>query len=100
MRHTALIIWAANGIGLELAKIHASKVGNLVLVARKKSKLDELKTELEKQFNISVYTIGKDLSVDNSAKKVYEETTKYSNWLLDKQCRVWRFWNVYWNKLE
>jgi len=50
-----------------------------VLVARKKSKLDELKTELEKQFNISVYTIGKDLSVDNSAKKVYEETTKYSN---------------------
>lgn len=71
---TALITGASSGIGLELAKIHASKGGNLVLVARNKSKLDELKTELEKQFNISVYTIGKDLSEPNSAQEVYNET--------------------------
>lgn len=71
---TALITGASNGIGLELAKIHASKGGNLVLVARNKSKLDELKTELEKQFNVSVYTIGKDLSNPHSAQEVYDET--------------------------
>jgi short-subunit dehydrogenase len=71
---TALITGASNGIGLELAKIHASKGGNLVLVARNKSKLDELKTELEKQFNVSVYTIGKDLSNPQSAQEVYDET--------------------------
>lgn len=73
---TALITGASNGIGLELAKVHASKGGDLVLVARNKSKLDELKVELENQYKVKVYTIGKDLSVNNSAQEVYEETTK------------------------
>jgi short-subunit dehydrogenase len=72
---TALITGASNGIGLELAKIHASKGGDLVLVARNKTKLDELKSELEHQYKVRVYTIGKDLSTDNSAQEVYEETT-------------------------
>jgi short-subunit dehydrogenase len=74
MRKTALITGASNGIGLELAKIHASKGGDLVLVARNKSKLDELKTEFEKQFKVSVYTIGKDLSATRSAQEIYNET--------------------------
>jgi short-subunit dehydrogenase len=73
---TALITGASNGIGLELAKVHASKGGDLVLVARNKSKLDELKTELENQYKVSVYTIGKDLSAINSAQEIYDETTK------------------------
>lgn len=73
---TALITGASNGIGLELAKIHASKGGDLVLVARNKSRLDELKTELEKQYKVKVYTIGKDLSAHNSAQEVYDETKK------------------------
>jgi short-subunit dehydrogenase len=73
---TALITGASNGIGLELAKIHASKGVNLVLVARNKSKLYELKKELENQYKVSVYIIGKDLSVFNSAQEVYDETYK------------------------
>ncbi len=73
---TALITGASNGIGLELAKVHASKGGNLVLVARNKAKLDELKAELEKQYKVSVYTIGKDLSAPQAAQEVYDETTK------------------------
>ena len=73
MDKTALITGASSGIGLELAKIHASKGGNLVLVARSKSKLDELKNELEKNHGISVYIIGKDLSLPNSATEVYAE---------------------------
>lgn len=76
MNNTALITGASNGIGLELAKVHASKGGDLVLVARNKSKLDELKAELESHYKVSVYTIGKDLSVNNSAQEVYDETTK------------------------
>lgn len=76
MKNTALITGASNGIGLELAKIHASKGGDLVLVARNKTKLDKLKAELESQYKVTVYTIGKDLSVVNSAKEVYEETSK------------------------
>lgn len=73
---TALISGASNGIGLELAKIHASKGGDLVLVARNKSKLDELKKELESQYEIKVYTIGKDLSAPNAAQEVFDETSK------------------------
>ncbi|MFZ4455035.1 MAG: SDR family NAD(P)-dependent oxidoreductase [Bacteroidales bacterium] len=76
MKNTALITGASNGIGLELAKIHASKGGDLVLVARNKSKLDELKSELENQFGVTVYTIGKDLSAINAAHEVYAETNK------------------------
>jgi short-subunit dehydrogenase len=76
MKNTALITGASNGIGLELAKIHASKGGNLILVARNKSKLDELKTVLEKQFNVSVYTIGKDLSATTAAQEIYDEINK------------------------
>ncbi len=71
---TALITGASNGIGLELAKIHALNGDDLVLVARNKSKLDELKTTLENQYKVKVYTIGKDLSTNNSAQEVYEET--------------------------
>lgn len=70
---TALITGASNGIGLELAKVHASKGGNLVLVARNKAKLDELKAELERQYKITVYTIGKDLSLPLAAQEVYDE---------------------------
>lgn len=73
---TALITGASNGIGLELAKVHASKGGNLVLVARNKSKLEELKTQLEQQYKIKVYIIGKDLSANNAAQEVYDETQK------------------------
>ncbi len=73
---TALITGASNGIGLELAKVHASKGGDLVLVARNIAKLNELKAELEKQYQVKVYTIGKDLSAPNAALEVYEETKK------------------------
>jgi uncharacterized protein len=73
---TALITGASNGIGLELAKIHASKGDSLVLVARNKSKLDELKATLENQFKVKVYTIGKDLAAPNAAQDVYDETIK------------------------
>lgn len=73
MNKTALITGSSTGIGYELAKVHAENGDNLVLVARNKSKLDELKIELEEKHKIQVYTIGKDLSLQNAAKDVYEE---------------------------
>jgi short-subunit dehydrogenase len=76
MENTALITGASNGIGLELAKIFASKGSNLVLVARSKSKLDDLKSELESKYKVNVLVIAKDLSAANSAQEVYEETTQ------------------------
>ncbi len=70
---TALITGASNGIGLELAKVFASKGHPLVLVARSKNKLDELKAQLEKEYQITVHTIGKDLSLSHAAQEIYDE---------------------------
>jgi short-subunit dehydrogenase len=72
---TALITGASGGIGMELAKIHASKGDNLVLVARNLSKLDELKGQLVKAYGIKVLNIGIDLSVNNAAQEVYNRTS-------------------------
>jgi short-subunit dehydrogenase len=73
MQGTALITGASSGIGLELARVHAAKGDNLVLVARSITKMVEIKFELENKFGVSVYTIGKDLSLLNSAEEVYNE---------------------------
>lgn len=73
VKNTALITGASSGIGLELAKVHAKKGGNLVLVARNTKKLDELKSELEKTYGIQVYIITKDLSIIGAAQEVYDE---------------------------
>lgn len=70
---TALITGASDGIGLEMAKIHAAKGGDLVLVARSSDKLAQLKKELETAHKITVHVIGKDLSTDNAAQEVYDE---------------------------
>lgn len=74
MKKTALITGASNGIGLELAKVHAQKGDNLVLVARSLDKLEILKKELEAKHSISVYNIGIDLSMADAAQKVFDET--------------------------
>jgi|TARA_B110000879_G_scaffold141970_1_gene184787 hypothetical protein len=73
MKNTALITGASSGIGKELATIHAEKGGNLILVARREDKLNELKAELEKKHSIQVNTIAKDLSVAGACKELFNE---------------------------
>lgn len=73
MSKTALITGASSGIGKELARIHAEKGGNLIIVARREEKLTELKKELEQKYKVKVTTITKDLSVIGSAKRLYVE---------------------------
>lgn len=69
---TALITGASSGIGLELAKIHASKGDNLILVARSGDKLRTIAEDLKSKHKISVELIISDLSKDGSAKEVYD----------------------------
>jgi short-subunit dehydrogenase len=69
-----LITGASSGIGLELAKVHASKGGDLVLVSRDLQKLNSLKTELTEKYKVKVYVLEKDLSVPNSAQEVFNFT--------------------------
>ncbi|USD22616.1 SDR family oxidoreductase [Microbulbifer variabilis] len=70
----ALITGASGGIGLELAKIHAAKGGNLVLVARSEGKLLSLKQQLEKEFGVQAMVIAEDLSDPLSAQRIFERT--------------------------
>lgn len=68
---TTLITGASSGIGKELAIIHASKGGNLVLVARRVEELELLKSELEDKYKVKVSIFQQDLSKQDSAKSVY-----------------------------
>ncbi|MCB1755354.1 MAG: SDR family oxidoreductase [Gammaproteobacteria bacterium] len=74
MANTALITGASSGIGLELARIHAGKGGNLILVARSKDKLETLATELSDHHGIKVSVIAEDLSRAESAQTIFEQT--------------------------
>ena len=77
MKNVALITGASSGIGLEFAKIHASKKGDLILIARREDKLTELKTELEAEHGIEVKTIAKDLSNPSAAKEIFDQLQEW-----------------------
>jgi len=73
MKNVALITGASSGIGKDFAEIHASKLGDLVIVARRGEKLEELKKNLESKYGVSVAVLVKDLSLPSDPKEVYEE---------------------------
>ncbi len=73
MKKVGLITGASSGIGLELAKIHASNGGDLIIVSRKIEDLEKVKKEIEKKYNVKVKCLAKDLSVRASANELYEE---------------------------
>ncbi|MCM2533182.1 SDR family oxidoreductase [Neobacillus pocheonensis] len=70
MSKTALITGATSGLGYEFVKLFAADGYNLVLVARNKQKLEEIKQSFR---SIDVRFVCKDLSVPNAAKEVFEE---------------------------
>ena len=82
MKNTALITGASSGIGKELARIHAAKGGDLILVARRIELLNSLKEELVEKYKVTVQVIQKDLSVLGSSQAVYDEVTQ-NGWQVD-----------------
>lgn len=74
MKQTALITGASNGIGLELAKIHAKKGGDVVLVARSQEKLEQLAQELTAEYDVKAWVIAQDLSEPNAAQVIFAQT--------------------------
>ncbi|MGX1929342.1 SDR family NAD(P)-dependent oxidoreductase [Flagellimonas sp. 2504JD4-2] len=73
MEKTALITGASSGIGKELARIHAERGWDIIIVARRQEKLNELKLELEQKFAVKVLTIVKDLSNPGAPKEIFEK---------------------------
>ncbi|MBI2998540.1 MAG: SDR family oxidoreductase [Deltaproteobacteria bacterium] len=67
----ALVTGASSGIGAEFAKQLAERSLNLILVARRTERLDDLASHLEKQNNVQVKTITADLSRPDFMSLVY-----------------------------
>ena len=63
---TALITGASKGIGKAIAQSMAKEGCNLIITARSEDKLSEVKTELQKKYNVSVDIFPIDLSLNNS----------------------------------
>jgi short-subunit dehydrogenase len=76
MKNYALITGASGGIGFDLAKLLAKDKHNLVLIARSEDKLKEIKSSFEKDHGINILIITVDLSVPESASKVFDELEK------------------------
>ena len=71
---TALITGASGGIGAELARYHAARGGDLVLVARSEDKLKALQLELENAHKIKVMVVVADLAQPESADQIFSAT--------------------------
>lgn len=71
----AIITGASYGIGYEFAKILANKGFNLILVSRSEDKLSKIQNEFEKQYNIKVFIFPIDLSLTDSAEKLFQYCT-------------------------
>ena len=70
----ALITGASSGIGAEFALQLAALKFNLVLVSRRKDKLDQLSAELIAKFNIETLVISLDLSKPDFLETIQQQT--------------------------
>lgn len=79
---TALITGSYGGLGTCFVKIHAGQGGNLILVGRSQSKLDEQAEAVKKEYGVEVHTIAADLSEPDAAQMIYN-TCKENGWNVD-----------------
>lgn len=75
-KKTVLLTGASSGIGKELAKLFAADGYDLVVAARRKEKLAELKQELEDAHGVRVFVMEKDLSVPGAGTELYNQIEK------------------------
>ena len=70
---TALITGASGGIGYELAKLFARDHYDLVLVARRSGKLNQVAAELQGQFGVGVKTVALDLVASPASEFLFDQ---------------------------
>ncbi|MGG1636014.1 SDR family NAD(P)-dependent oxidoreductase [Paenibacillus sp. NRS-1760] len=69
----SLITGASSGIGEQFARQLAKQGSNLVLVARSKSKLESLASELRKKYGIKAEVITMDLAKEGAPSEIFQQ---------------------------
>jgi len=73
---TALVTGASSGMGAEYARELAARGANLILVARRLDRLEELANSLKQQFGVTVDCLDRDLSASGAGRELAEELNK------------------------
>lgn len=71
MERVALVTGASSGIGRELARVHAARGGDCVLVARREAALEELATELQRDHGRASRVLAMDLTDPAAPDRLY-----------------------------
>ena len=76
MEKFALITGSSSGIGLEIAKILASKGYNIILTARRKERLQEISKKIILDYKVKCDLISCDLSEKSAPNQIYDFCVK------------------------
>ena len=68
----ALVTGASDGIGAEFVQILAGRGYDLILVARRKEKLDQLAVKLSDEFGVNCTVMAADLSEPKAAQNLFQ----------------------------
>jgi len=75
---TALITGASTGIGKEIARLCAAGGANLVLVARRKERLEQIAKTLAEELHVDAKVIDADLSKESACQTIMDRLSQWN----------------------
>lgn len=70
----ALVTGASSGIGKAFAEQLAERGFDLVLIARRRERLETVQSDLQSRFGVKVFLLVQDLSERDAVEKIYQQT--------------------------
>src|SRR5580700_5290180 len=75
-RPTALVTGASSGIGVAIARKLAARRYDCVLTARRTDRLEQLASEIEREYGVSAKVVGSDLGEPDGAAELVESVRR------------------------